>query len=108
MRSNKIIPLGASVLLFVALCVSLFFGTWTLFAPVPRALYEPYWKKERILYGLLPTAASVILAGCVSWLWTRIRPADVLKVTRTVLSLAIIAVVSVSLVLILIAGFRQP
>jgi ABC-type dipeptide/oligopeptide/nickel transport system permease component len=73
MRTMRIRLRIASVPLFIAGCVLLYYGSAMLFL-VPGDPYESYWQSMftgRFVYGILPALASVILLMFVGWLWDR-------------------------------------
>jgi len=82
------------LLLFIAACVLLHYGTGTLFL-VPGDPGESYIKSlfaGRFLFGVVPTLASAVLLVIVGWLWDRSNGSTNLRGTiATTLSLSVAA-----------------
>jgi hypothetical protein len=84
------------LLLFIAACVLLHYGTGTLFL-VPGDPGESYIKSlfaGRFLFGVVPTLSSAVLLVIVGWLWDRSNGTVNHKETiATTFSLAVAATV---------------
>ncbi len=97
----------ASILLFAAACVLLYFGTGMLLF-VPGYPGEAYFVTKRVLYGLLPSICTLALLVAVGWLWGHSSNSENYwnYVKRSFLC-AMAAVSLFWLGLMIIAGFRQ-
>lgn len=97
----------ASILLFAAACVLLYFGTGMLLF-VPGYPGEAYFVTKRVLYGFLPSVCSVAFLVAVGWLWSHSSNSeDHWKYVRRSFLCATAAVSLFWLGLMIIGGFRQ-
>lgn len=95
---------AAAILLFAAACVLLYFGSGILLL-VPGVPGGPYWVRERVQYGLLPTGSGVGLLGLAAWMSIRPSPTAGRVLTRTcaLFGLAAACIVAFWVLLILTA-----
>jgi len=90
----------------VIACFLLYYGA-TMLLMVPGYPGEGYFAKGRIIYGLLPIVASLVLILVCAWLWSRASGTDFLVCVWRTICWSVGLVVAFFLLLFVIAGFRQ-